>query len=61
MHKFLRTPALALALATALASTTGYCVIQRTGPDEPPLAPGSLPSVRLLPEAVIPYPLTGLE
>lgn len=60
MNSF-KTPVIAAAIATVLATTTGYCVIQRTGPDEPPLAPVFPSPTRLLPEAVIPYPLTDLD
>jgi len=59
--KFLRSPLLAGAIAATLASTTGYCVLQRGDPDEPPPAPVWSPPVRLLPEAVIPYPIPPAE
>ncbi len=55
--KNLKTPLIAAALAAAIATTTGTCIITRGGPVAPPL-PAEPPSpVRLLPEAVVPYPL----
>ena len=59
--KKLLTPPLGAALATLLAGTTGYCVIQTGAPDEPPPAEDVPSPVRLLPEAVIPYPLNDAE
>ncbi len=59
--KKLLTPALGVALATLLAGTTGYCVLRTGALDEPPPAPGSVNPVRLLPEAVIPYPLEDVD
>ncbi len=53
----LKNPAIAGALAAAIASTTGYCVLQRGVPDEPPPVPATTSPVRPLPEAVLPYPL----
>ncbi len=52
----LRNPAIAAAIAAALASTTGYCVITRGAPDEPLPAPVRSSPLGLLPEAVLPYP-----
>lgn len=48
-------------LAAALMGSTGYCVFNQQ--PEPPVThgPASSPPVRLLPEAVIPYPLTDAE
>ena len=59
--KALRSPLIAGALAAALASTTGYCVLTNTGDGEPPLAPATTAPVRLLPEAIVPHPLEDLE
>ncbi len=55
--KNLKTPLIAAALAAAIAGTTGTCIITRGGPAAPPQAPEPPAPVRLLPEAVIPYPL----
>lgn len=57
----LRSPLLGAALAAALASTTGYCVLTNTGDGLPPPPPATSPPVRLLPEAIVPYPLEDLE
>lgn len=64
MAKILRSPLLGAALAAALASTTGYCVL-RTGPTEPPPPIMLLPEPMVLaPEVIEPFPidpLPGLE
>lgn len=52
----LRSPTIAAALAAALVSTTGYCVLRTGTPDEPPPAPVMTSPLRLLPEALLPYP-----
>lgn len=49
------TPLIVGALVAALASTTGYCVIQKDGSGVPPVTVGVSPPVRLLPPATIPY------
>ncbi len=59
MPKFRLAPA-AAALAAALMGTTGYCVLTNAPGGLPPAAPGFPPPVRLLPEAVVPYPLSDL-
>lgn len=58
----LRTaPLLGAALAAALASTTGYCVL-RTGPaDEAAPGPALYAPTRLLPSAIIPFAPEKLE
>ncbi len=58
--KKLRLAPAAAALAAALMGTTGYCVLTNAPGGVPPTAPGYAPPVRLLPEAVIPYPLSDL-
>lgn len=64
MLKVLRSPVLAGALAAALMSTTGYCVLQR---GEPPPAPPTIlyPAPMIgAPELIEPFPidpLPGLE
>ena len=55
--KKLLTPAPGAALAAMLAGTTGYCVPRTGVPDAPPPVQDSAAPVRLLPEAVTPYPL----
>lgn len=51
----IHTPGIALAIATALASTTGYCVLMK-GPTPPPEpTPAVSPPVRLLPPAIVPF------
>ncbi len=54
------SPLVGVALATALASTTGYCVLTNMPASERPTAPGMPGPVRLLPEAIISYPLKDL-
>lgn len=55
--RLLRTPLIAGAIAAALASTTGYCVLTNAPDGLPPAPPASAPPTRLLPEAVVPHPL----
>ncbi len=55
-----KSPLVGVALATALASTTGYCVLTNMPASERPSAPGMPGPVRLLPEAIVPYPLEDL-
>ncbi len=56
-----RSPVIAVAIATALASTTGYCVLQKGYPPVP-APPAEQPApTRLLPDAIIPYPLANGE
>lgn len=56
----LRVAPLAAAAAAALMGTTGYCVLTNAPGGVPPAPPGFAPPVRLLPDAVVPYPLTDL-
>jgi len=53
----LRSPAIAAAVAAVLAGTTGFCTFNLPPEPQPPETREVLPPVRLLPEAVIPFPL----
>ncbi len=55
-----KSPLVGVALATALASTTGYCVLTNMPASERPRPPPSAPPTRLLPESLVPYPLVDL-
>ncbi len=55
-----KSPLVGVALATALASTTGYCVLTNMPAEEQPRLPATAPPVHLLPQAIIPYPLEDL-
>ncbi len=55
-----KSPLLGVALATALASTTGYCVLTNLPAEERPRPPVFQAPVPLLPEAIVPYPLVDL-
>ncbi len=57
----LRSPAIAAAIAAVLAGTTGFCTFNLPPDPEPPPEVRTLPPIRLLPEAIIPYPLEDLE
>lgn len=59
--KFIKSPIIAAAIAAAIAGTTGTCVLTRGDPAEPPPGQSEGAPVRLLPEAVLPYPLDDLE
>lgn len=59
MPKLKLTP-IATAAAIALAGSTGYCAFTTGMPAPPAPAPASAPAVRLLPEAIIPYPLEAV-
>ncbi len=61
MNFGLKTPALAAAIVAVLSGTTGYCVLQTAPPPAPPAPPAPAPPIRLLPEAVIPFPLDDLD
>lgn len=53
----LRVAPLGVVLAAALAGTTGFCTFNMP-PEPSPKPPITiLPPVRVLPEAIIPYPL----
>jgi len=56
----LRSPLLGAALAGILASTTGYCVLTNSPDGQPPDPPPIASPLRLLPQAIIPYPLEDL-
>ncbi len=53
----LRSPALVVAVATALASTTGYCVLQKGDPPVLVSPPETSAPTRLFREPILPYPL----
>lgn len=55
-----RVAVLGAAVAAVLASTTGYCVIQRGMILEPADFPTTSPPVRILPEAIEPFPIPDL-
>ena len=55
----LRSPLIGAAIAAALASTTGYCVLTNTPDGKPPTPPVVSSPIRLLPQAVVPFPLEG--
>ncbi len=54
------SPLVGVALATALASTTGYCVLTNMPASERPASPVQTPATPIYPEAIIPYPLEDL-
>ncbi len=54
------SPLVGVALATALASTTGYCVLTNMPASERPTSPVQTPAAPSYPEAIIPYPLEDL-
>ncbi len=56
----IRSPLVGVAIATALASTTGYCVLTNLPAEERPRPPVFQAPVPLLPEAIVPYPLVDL-
>ncbi len=55
-----RVAVLGAAVAAVLASTTGYCVIQRGMLPVGPEFPATSPPVRILPEAIEPFPIPAL-
>ncbi len=57
----IRTPTIAAAIAVAIAGSSGYCALRPVAPEGPPPAQADQSPVRLLPEAVIPYPLENLD
>lgn len=59
--KFLRSPAVAAGLAALLLGTTGYCAYNPVPPATSHVSPVFIPPTRLLPEAVVPYPLVDPE